>query len=306
MNKTIVALSLSFLLPACLSATMSTKQVTDALAGTLTPGQFILDEVVVTAYGPERTRVICRSEIERLSIDGRQRSVEDVVFEELLYQETIRFKIPMDDSVIDKYISALRQEHNLSLDDIKGIFRGSGYTYEEGREQLRLMYAGNSMLEHKVTSRLIVPREEIIKYYNDHPIKKDAKYQLQIAFVPLDADTTLDAQLKQLSEKIKKGQADQFDWKSSIWLKESDLASNIDFVKQMKAGDVSAPQLVNGGFEVYRLTEFVPERVVSLEKRYKDIEDELRAPRYNQLLAEYKDQVFKDATIIEFVPAVQA
>lgn len=74
----------------------------------------------------------------------------------------------------------------------------------------------------------------------------------------------------------------------------------------MKAGDISAPQLVKGGFEVYRLKEHKAEHLVSLEKRYKAIEDELRAPRYNQLLAEYRVQVFKDATIVEYVAPISA
>ncbi|MGE0009249.1 MAG: hypothetical protein AB7F19_01800 [Candidatus Babeliales bacterium] len=287
-------------------AIMQTKQVTDTLVSTLEPGQFIIDEIMVTAYGPERTRVICRSEVERMSIDGRKRTVEDVVFEELLFQETIRYKIPMDDTVIDKYISSLRQEHNLTLDDIKGIFRSSGYSYEEGREQLKLMHAANSMLEHKVTSRLIVPRDDILKYYNDHPERKDAKYQIEIAHIALNPDEPVEKQAQRVQEKINKGQSAQLDWRACIWLKESDIAPNIAFVKNMKPGDISAPQFVNDGFEVYRLKEFVPERIVSLEKRYKLIEDELRAPRYNQLLAEYKEQIFKDATVIEFVPAVAA
>lgn len=300
MLKRIYAITVLLLCALSANADMPTLDVPDTLAKALEPGQFVLDEIMVTTYGPERTRVICKSEVERLSIDGRQRSLEDVVFEELLFQETIRFKVPMDDSVIDKYISSLRKEHNMTLDDIKGIFKNSGYSYEEGREQLRLMYAGNAMLEHKVASRLIVPRDDIIKFYNDNPQTKEAKYLIEIAFVPFNKDDTLTKQQTALSDKVKKGATSQLDWGDPIALKESEIAQGIAFVKNMKAGDVSEPQRVEKGFEVYRVKELVPERLVTLEKRYKEIEDELRAPRYNQLLAEYKNQVFKDATVIKF------
>ncbi len=306
MFKKIVASFLLVSLSAQVLATMKTVQIEDPLANVIELGQFVLDEIIVTVYGPERTRVICRSEVERLSIDGRKRTMEDVVFEELLFQETLRYKVPMDDSVIDKYIASLRREHNLSLDDIKGIFKNSGYSYEEGREQLRLMYAANSMLEHKVAARLIVPRDDIIKYYNEHPEHKEAKFELEIAFVPLEADVSVEKQQKELAEKIKRGSTHLFEWRDPVWLKDSEIASAISFVKNMKAGDISAPQLVKGGFEVYRLKEHKAEHLVSLEKRYKAIEDELRAPRYNQLLAEYRVQVFKDATIVEYVAPISA
>ncbi len=287
-------------LSAGLSA-LSTKKEPDSLTDALEPGQFLLDEIIVTAYGPERTRVICRSEVERLGIDGRKRSIEDLVFEELLFQETIRMKIPMDESVVDKYIMGLRKEHQLSLDDVKGIFSNSGYTYEEGREQLRLMYAANSLLEHKISSRLIVPRDDVLKYYNDHPEVKKAKYQLQMSFVPFQADENAEKQIKSLTQKVKQGGADQLVWRTPFWLKEDEISDAIQFVKKMKTGDVSQPQLVDGGFELYRVAEYKPERIIPLERRYKAIEDELRIPRYQKLLAEYKDQVFKKATVIEYV-----
>lgn len=291
---------------AVMATAMQTKQIPDALPVTLEPTQYIVDEIVVTVYGPERTRVICKSELERLSIDGRQRTLEDLVFEELLYQETLRYKIPMDDEVVDKYIASLQREHNVTLDDVKQIFKNSGYSFEEGREQLRLMYAANSMLEHKVASRLIVPRDDILKYYNEHPLHKEAKFQIEIAFIPFEADIAFEKQQKDLSDKIKRGSIASFEWREPIWLKDSEIAPTISFVKTMKQGDISAPQKVRGGFEVYRLKGHKPTHVVALEKRYKTIEDELRAPRYNQLLAEYRAQVFKDATIIEYKSPVAA
>jgi len=259
---------------------------------------YMVDEVLVIIYGPERTRVITKLEVERLSIDGRKRSLDDLIVEELIYQEGLKFKIQIDESVVDRYISNIRKQYSLSLEQVKEIFQQSGYTYQEGREQLRMMYATNSMVDNIIGSRLRVPREDVLAYYDKHPVIQEAEYTLQMTFVPFVTDKTYEEQKQQLAKSVKENKTDMLGWNDPLKLKESDIAQHMTFIKDMKVGDASTPIQVVGGFEMYRLVELAPQRTVPLENRYKEIENILRQPQFQKKLDEYKKSLYEFATIV--------
>lgn len=261
---------------------------------------YVVDEILVIIYGPERTRVITKVEVERLSIDGRKRTLDDLIMEELIYQEALKFKIPIDESVIDRYISNIRKQYNLSLDDVKQIFRQSGYTYEEGREQLRVMYATNAIIENIITSRLHVSREDVLAYFEKHPVVQEATYQLQMTLVPFDRSKTRYEQKQEIAEKVKEGKIDALVWYDPFWLKESEIAQHMSFIKNMKPGDISIPIEIPHGFELYRLKELVPQSVIPLENRYKEIENILRQPQFLKKFDEYKKSLYDFATIVYY------
>jgi peptidyl-prolyl cis-trans isomerase SurA len=261
---------------------------------------YVVDEILVIIYGPERTRVITAIEVERLSIDGRKRTLDDLIIEELIYQEALKFKIPIDESIIDRYISNIRKQYNLSLDDVKQIFKQSGYTFEEGCQQLRVMYATNAIIENIITSRLHVSREDVLAYYEKHPVVQEAKYQLQMTLIPFDRSKSRYEHKQEMVEKVKEGKIDTFVWYDPFWLKESEIAQHMNFITAMKQGDISIPIEVGHGFELYRLTEQIPQSVVPLENRYKEIENILRQPQFQKKFEEYKKSLYDFATIVYY------
>ena len=256
---------------------------------------YVVDEVLVVIYGPERTRIITQLEVERLSIDGRKRTLDDLIIEELIYQEGIKYKIQIDESFVDRYIANISKQY-----DVKEIFNRSGYTYEEGRKQLRMMYVTNAMINNIITLRLHVSREDVLEYYKKHPVIKEAQYKLQMALILLENNKTHEEQKQEILEKIKKGKIDTFVWYDHSPLKESEIVQHMGFIKDMKIGNVSTPVEVTYGFEVYRLVEYVPQRTKPLKKRYKEIEDILRQPQFQEKFEEYKKSLYEFATIVYY------
>jgi len=259
---------------------------------------FSIDGVTVIIYGPERTRVVCETEVDRMTLDGRHRTLDDLIIEELLYQETLKYEIPIDESVIDKYIMGICKQHNLSMDDIRVIFKNSGFSEREGREQLRLMYAANSMIEYKITSRLMVPEDDVIKFYNDHPQYEEPAYTLKRAFVPHESGVSIKEMKQKIKTALKTGKGFSFNWGDPFVLRENEIAPVMNFIVSMKSGDVSQPIQSSGGFELYKLVSKKPRIKVSLEKRYKEIVDRLRMPRFNSELEKYKKSLLDNATIV--------
>lgn len=261
---------------------------------------YIVDEILVIVYGPERTRVITKLEVECLSIDGRKRSLDDLIIEELIYQEGLKFKIQIDESFIDRYIANIRKQYNLSLEDVKQIFKQSGYSFEEGREQLRVMYATNAMIDNMITSRLHVPRDDVLAYYEKYPVIQESKYQLQMTLVPFNVNILRNEQKREILQNVTERKIDSLIWYDPFWLKENEIAQHMSFVKDMKPGDISIPIETAYGFEMYRLVEYIPQCTVPLESRYKEIENILRQPHFQKKFEEYKKSLYEFATIVYY------
>ncbi len=68
----------------------------------------------------------------------------------------------------------------------------------------------------------------------------------------------------------------------------------------MKQGDISLPQGIDGGFEVYRLADKKERKVRTLDERRLEIENELRMPRFERLFTNYKAQLFDSTSVLYF------
>ncbi|HVX01439.1 MAG TPA: peptidylprolyl isomerase, partial [Candidatus Babeliaceae bacterium] len=257
--------------------------------------RFKLDEGVAIVYGSERKSLICASQLGRMGLDGKKRTLDDLIFEELNFQEAMKFKVPCDDQMVDKYISDMRRKHNLSMDDIKQIFRASGYSYEDGREALRKMNVSAMMIEHKIKARMFVALSEVEQYYNEHPVFKETKYELQTVFIPY-AGKSKDQLLTQIEQFKQIGTCDlAIEWSSPFWLKESEIA---DFITKLEPGLISEPQEMKNGLELYKLVRKKDRRLVSFNKRHREITDILRKPKFEKMMAQYESELRNGASIV--------
>src|SRR3989304_1325054 len=111
--------------------------------------RILLDSIKVVIYGVEGTEIITKSDVDRLSLEGKPRTLDDIILERLMYLDAKKFKMQPDEAAIEKHLGAIQRENNLSSNDLKQIFRSAGYSFEEGREQLGMMSAVNSIVDFK-------------------------------------------------------------------------------------------------------------------------------------------------------------
>lgn len=252
---------------------------------------FTIDTVAIIVDGPERRHVICKSELEQMGIDGVRPEADKVIIEELIYQDALKLKIPIDDYA-DRYINSIKKEHNISDKDVERIFESAGLTVQEGRVRLQKMGANSTMIDLKVKARIFVPQSDIENYYHNNPEYKDAKYQIEVAFVPFFSHNP-DKQNEQYSyllHQMDEGSLDVM-WGQPFWLKHGDIADSMQFITVMDKGDTSKPQRVVGGFEIYRLKDKRDRKLVPLDKRFRVIIDTLREPKFKELFDKYIEEL---------------
>src|SRR5438477_911811 len=219
----------------------------------------LIDQIEVVVYGQD-VEIITKSDLDRPALGGGFRTKEEIVFEKEVLLDAKKHHLPQDEEAIDAYLVQIQREHNLSSDDLENIFTSSGYTIQEGREQLQMMQTVNTMLDIKIRSNVIVPRKDVERYYQENPVIIEATYTLERAFVPQSPKISSEKQYKVLveySQGLKKVAG--IVWSEPFTLNHSDIAESRDFIYMMEPGNISLPLLVNGGFELFRLVEKTPE-----------------------------------------------
>ncbi len=279
-----------------------TKDVSDS-------ERFLIDEIVCTVYGPERTQIFCASDRERAEMGGgNQQSGSNFdktmgqVVNELIYQDALRYKVPIDDSVIHTYIDSVRRQQGWSLEDITAVFKASGYySFQDGFEQLRIMYAVNAMIDGKIKQSLVVTEAEVIAYYNEHPVFEEESYKIQVGLIPFNKKQSIKDQITAIKEYIKTAKGNiVITWNTPFWLKKSEMAEQLYSLMTMNPGDISEPQQVSEGFEVYKLLKKKPTTLIPLKKRYREIVELLRKPKFEKLYENYKKSLVDSASIVYF------
>lgn len=261
---------------------------------------YLVDKIEAVVFAPEGTKVITQSELARPGLDGRNRTLDDLILERLLLLDALKFKMIPDDETIDKYLANIQRENNLTLDGLKKIFKSAGYSYEEGREQFGMMSIVNQLLDFKIRSRLIVPEKEVIAYYNENPEAIEATYFIERAIVPYIFGKTHEQQQEEIELFIKHGIGLlSIDWQAPYWMAHSEFAHDKMFIVDLQPGSISAPQATMDGFELFRVKDSKPAHNRPLEDRYREIVEVLRKPKYEQLMDEYKKQLFDTASILD-------
>jgi hypothetical protein len=273
----------------------------DEIGGFDTSNLVLLDQIEVVIYGQEDVEIITKSDIDRPSLGGGFRTKEDIVFEREVLLDAKKHHLPQDEESIDAYLAQIQREHNMSVQDVENIFISSGYTVEEGRQQMQILQTVNTMLDVKIRSNLIVPRREVEEYYKAHPSVIEATYTLERAFVPQHKKMSPDAQYKVLVKYAQTGKgASGIVWGDAFTINHSDIAENKEFIYTMEPGQISVPEEMTGGFEMFRLVSKTPEMVKSLEESYREIVDILRRPKYEELMENYRQFLLKSASVVYF------
>jgi hypothetical protein len=203
--------------------------------------------------------------------------------------------------MIDKHLKSVQRENNLTLDQLKAVFKSAGYTYEEGREQFGIMTTINSVLDYKIRSRLMIPERELRAYYDENPVKYPESCLLERTVVTVSADDDREEMRERVAAfaRTGKGFAD-VTWSAPFWVEINDLAEEKQCIADLNAGEMSAPFELEDGFEVFRVKDKRINCLVSLEDRTREISDALRRPRYERLMTEYKQSLFDAAAIVYF------
>jgi len=257
-----------------------------------------VDGIKVIIITDEGTEVILQSDLDRPGLGGVNKPLDIMVFERLVFADAKRFKALPDDNAIDKYISRVMRENNLTKEDLTRMFAEAGYSYDEGREELRRLQAVNVMLSQRVYSNVIVSRKEVTAYYNAHPERVDEQCLIARVVVPY-ATGSKEKQKKIIQQKLThKKYVESLSWSQPFWISQGDVAQEKAFIFQVPVSHVSEPHELEEGFELFRVIEKKDSYIRSLEECYHEIADLLARPKYDELLEKYRKNLTESASIV--------
>lgn len=253
-----------------------------------------IDCISAVIYGPEGTDIVMHSEARRASVDGRPQTLKDIILQRLVCQDAVKYQVKASDESVDRYLANMKESHDLNDADIRDLFLSSGYTMDEGREELKRMDVVNSLLNYRVRTRVIVTENEVRAFCEKHPDYIPARYKVQKAVFPFEDDRK---QQKKKLEKEVSEHPDRITFKKAYWASDDELPEN-SVIRTVRVGVPSSLQEDDESFYVFRIQEKVPAKKRAMKERYRDVVDELRFPKYKKLLDRYYDQLLHDASIL--------
>jgi hypothetical protein len=249
-----------------------------------------IDRIVVVVFADDGSAIIRQSDLDRPGLTGAKKTLDALIFEQLVYLDAKHYKAVPDDDAVDKYMARVMREHNLQIDDLKQMFANAGYTFEEGKEELRRIQAVSSMVSNRVHSSIMVSRHEVERYYKENPEIVEGALLIEQAALPYEADKK--AQRKKIiNNEIK------IVWSEPIRVAPSELSEKLQFLDQLDVGKITVHK-ARDGFELFRVIEKTPSHTLSLDERYQDIVDILARPKYEEMLDKYKADLTKAASIV--------
>jgi len=256
----------------------------------------LVNKIAIIIYTDAEPIIITLHDITRKSLDGRVRTEKEVLLDRLMYYEALEFyHLPIPEDMVDKHIASIKEAYGLSEDQIEELFQKEGYSFEEGKDELRMSYVIQQLIQQLIMSRLMVTEEEIQQYHKKNPSKEPAAFRIKKGFVKKGDLTQM-----QLDALIQDGQhQEDVQWGPAYWLEEDEIADAKRFITKMQPGQMKLLK-TDDGHEVIQLIKRKKAHSKTLEERRRDISDALRLPKQIKLLKEFQDELLKKYEIVYY------
>ncbi|MBI2992566.1 MAG: peptidylprolyl isomerase [Gammaproteobacteria bacterium] len=206
-----------------------------------------------------------------------ERQVLDrLILTKLQVQEAQHSGIRVDDETLNRTISNIAAQNQLSLEKFREVLESDGYSYEKFREDIRSEILVSRLQQRQVDNRVTVTEREIENYLatQEHQGEDEAEYLLRhiLIAVPETASSSDIEATTKLAEKVLVDLRAGADFASMAatyskgpqaleggnlgWRKASQVPTLFaDVVAHMQKGDVSDLIRNAGGFHIVKLEE---------------------------------------------------
>ncbi len=261
--------------------------------------KYILNEVLAVITGGSRASLVLAGDI-KPSLDGRPRTLRDIVLEELMLLDAEKLHLTATDDDVEKYLKQLQKAY--SQKQIEESLQAMGFTMADVREQLKRQDVINRLLDYRVRNdkRLVINRPEIEEYWAANAPTEEATISL--------CQTNI--KTSETKEQLEKRIADHklteaITWGPVFTLKESEIMAGNRFITQKNVGDIVLISPSEEGFELTKIADKKASYVMPLvtgnkeedDQRIAAIEEKLRVQCFNDIRAEYDKSLLDKAKI---------
>lgn len=276
----------------------STKSTTPPTAQPIEASQkYPLDKTLAIIYHPEKIEIVTTSDM-RPGVDGVPKTFKQVVQEKLMVLDGKELKIEVSDEDVDRYLVSVQKEHNLSREDVLKLFQQAGLTEDQAREDLRNQQLIQMVIDARTRSKTAVTSKDIEAYYAQNPVEIPGEITFALAFAPFEHYKSKDKQRQELKKAIENREIDEaVTWMDPVTLSLKDVPAERAFLKELTPGVITTLEEQSDGTQLIKIITKTPDKIAPLKELEKDITMRLRMERRGQAIAEYQEQLLKQARI---------
>lgn len=249
----------------------------------------LVDKILVRVDGAN----ILMSDLKKpqLSKSGETYSLDELIEERLLINHAQKRGITVTDEVINRQIASVKADggiQHLSDSEFEQELKKQGFTLKEYKNQLGVLHLTRSVVNAEVSEKTIVTKQEIEKYYADHPVTTKERYKIQICTIPLEHEEKYKDFLEQKNAP----------WESLGWIELKDLGQPFAEIKSLAKDTVSQlADAADGSKFVFKYSDYKEPRVKTLSERYSSIEKYLQSQRKETVVGDFLSRLKEQATI---------
>ena len=290
-------------------------QVSSALANIIDSCVAVINDDVITlsevneAGKPMFQRVAEQVPPEQLADalkQARQTVIEKLIEKRLLVQQAEQMQISVSDEDVERALAQILERNSTTMEQFKSELAKMGMDEQQYRENLRDQLLGSKLINYEVRSKVIVPEEKIIDYYDQHyteQVGAGGYYILQIGVtldkegMPADPVEATKAARKKAERILSLAMGGQ-DFKQ-LARQYSDLPSAVDGgdigafqedemaeymrdpVTSLKPGEISPVVESPNGYMLFKLLSSQEGKIIT-KVPYESVKEEIRNTLYQQ------------------------
>lgn len=263
------------------------------------PEYYLMDQIECVVCGPERNTPIVNTDVSwKRGLDGKFVDLPKQIQQDIVAQQVVSEKMPMEASAAAKYVEGLKKQNNLTDLDLADMFAEVGRTAAEGLAQLNDQYVQEFFMHYKFKSQLVATDDEINDYFNEYPEFVNGWSDIQFVKVPY-AGSSRDQVKEKVNQFVATGESldNSISWGSVNRLADDEIAPDKSFILEMTDGQVVVEDS-DGAFELYKLVGKESASVKPLEDRRSSIIDSLNRKKLEKMLSDYNKSVSEFVDVI--------
>ena len=200
-----------------------------------------------------------------------------MMVDEKCEQEKIQeLEIEVTSKQVDAYIEDMKQNNQLTQEDLVAMLNADGLTYEEYRDDVKKSFERDRLISNQVTGKIIIREEEIRQYYEEHSADFTTEESVHLAGMIMASNNTEEAEA--VLARLKNGE-DLEELTDLGTLKTEQLDPELKkIVEALNVGEVSELIVRPNGIQIIKLLERQEKGV----KPFEEVKDVIHATLYEE------------------------
>lgn len=237
---------------------------------------------------------------------ARKSVIEKLIDKKILLQEAKKYNIKVSDEELDMALQRILEKNHTTMEQFRKEMKTMGLNEQQYKEDLRNQILSSKLVNIAVRSKVIIPEEKIIDYYDMHfteQVGDGGYYILQIGCTwDKNSDATNLKAAKEAARKkaervhslavrgedFKKLAHEYSDLPSAVdggdigVFQEDEMASSMrDAVVKLSPGQVSSIVETPSGYQIFKLLSSQEGQIIT-KVPYESVKEEIRQTLYQQ------------------------